>query len=140
MAAQQQLFGLDSCISCNSRDFADHVLIGPGGVVLVDSKRYAGRVWQSADGRVWHNQYPMDRPLRALQLETAAIAGLLGAPVRPVVCVHGAHVDIAGITTGGVEFVPAGRLRSLLAAAPSLLSQADLAALAARARAMLRPA
>ena len=41
---------------------ADHVVIGSGGVVLVDSKRYTGRVWQGADGRVWHNQYPMDPP------------------------------------------------------------------------------
>ena len=34
---------------------ADHVVIGQGGVVLVDSKRYTGRVWQGPDGRVWHN-------------------------------------------------------------------------------------
>jgi Nuclease-related domain len=119
---------------------ADHVLIGPAGVVLVDSKRYTGRVWQSADGRVWHNQYPMDRSLRALQLETAAIAELLGVPVRPVVCVHRAHVDFAGLTAGDIEILPAGRLRSVLTAAPPLRSQADLAGLVAHARVMLRPA
>jgi Nuclease-related domain len=119
---------------------ADHVLIGPGGVVLVDAKRYAGRVWQTTDGRVWHNQYPMDRPLRALRMECAAIAELLGMPVRPVVCVHGAHVDDASLVAGDVEILPAGRLRGVLSAAPPLLSQADLAALVARARVMLRPA
>jgi hypothetical protein len=119
---------------------ADHVVMSPAGVVLVDSKRYTGRVWQGPDGRVWHNQYPLDRPLRALRLETAAIAGLLGVPVRPLVCVHGAHVDMAGLVAGEVEIVPAGRLRGLLTAAPPLLSQADLAALVARAHSMLRPA
>jgi hypothetical protein len=119
---------------------ADHVVISPAGVVLVDAKRYAGRVWQAPDGRVWHNQYPMDRPLRALRLETAAIERTLGVPVRPVVCVHSAHVDYAGLVAGEVAIVPAGRLRSVLAAAPPLLSQADVAAVVARARAMLRPA
>jgi hypothetical protein len=119
---------------------ADHVVIGPAGVVLVDSKRYTGRVWQGPDGRVWHNHYPMDRPLRSLRLECAPIVELLGVPVRPLVCVHGAHVDFAGLSAGQVEIVPAGRLRSLLTAAPPLLSQADVAALTARAHSMLRPA
>ncbi len=40
----------------------------------------------------------------------------------------------------GVAIVPAGRLRSLLTAAPPLLSQADVAGLAAYAHTMLRPA
>jgi hypothetical protein len=119
---------------------ADHVVISPGGVVLVDSKRYSGRVWQSPDGRVWHNQYPMDRPLRALRMECAVIAELLGVPVRPLVCVHGAHVDMTGLAAGEVAIVPAGRLRSLLTAAAPLRSQADVAALVTHARAMLRPA
>jgi hypothetical protein len=119
---------------------ADHVVIGPVGVVLVDSKRYTGRVWQGPDGRVWHNQYPMDRPLRALRLEAAAIAGLLGVPVRPVVCVHGAHVDFAGLTIGDVEIIPAGRLRASLTSPGPQHHSAHMAALAARAHTMLRPA
>jgi Nuclease-related domain len=118
---------------------ADHVVIGPGGVVLVDSKRYAGRVWQGPDGRVWHNQYPMDRPLRALRMETAVIAELLGGSVRPVVCVHGARVDFAGLWAGGVEIVPAGRLHTVLTTGGDRLSPTDVAALAAHAHTMLRP-
>jgi hypothetical protein len=119
---------------------ADHVVIGPGGVVLIDAKRYTGRVWQTPDGRVWHNQYPMDRALRSLWFETAAISRALGVPVRPLVCVHRAHVDFGGLVAGDVEIVPAGRLRGVLTTAPPLLSQADVAALAAYAHTMLRPA
>jgi len=119
---------------------ADHVLIGPAGVVLVDSKRYTGRVWQTPDGRVWHNQYPMDRPLRALRMETAAIADLLGVPVRPLVCVHGAHVDFAGLTAGDIHILPAGRLRASLTGPSQQHHSADVAALAAHAKTMLRPA
>jgi hypothetical protein len=119
---------------------ADHVVVGPGGVVLVDSKRYTGRVWQGPDGRVWHNQYPMDRPLRSLRLECAAIAGLLGVPVRPVVCVHGAHVDMAGLAAGDIDILPAGRLAGVLTAAGQRLSSADVSALVTRGHTMLRPA
>jgi hypothetical protein len=116
---------------------ADHVVIGPAGVVLVDSKRYTGRVWQTPDGRVWHNQFPMDRPLRALCLEAAAISRALGVPVRPLVCVHG---DVAGLTTGDIDILPAGRLPGVLAAARPQLSQIEVAALVAHARAVLGPA
>src|SRR6266511_3121533 len=119
---------------------ADHVLIGPAGVVLVDSKRYTGRVWQGPDGRVWHNQYPMDRPLSSLRMEAAAIAGLLGVPVRPLMCVHGANVDFAGLTAGDVEILPAGRLVNVLTAAGQRLSGADVRALVAQTHTMLRPA
>jgi hypothetical protein len=119
---------------------ADHVVIGPAGVVLVDSKRYTGRVWQGPDGRVWHNHYPMDRPLRSLRLECAAIAGLLGAPVRPLVCVHGARVDFAGLSAGEVEILPAGRLRASLTGPGQQRRSTDVAALVARAHTMLRPA
>ena len=119
---------------------ADHVLIGPAGVVLVDSKRYTGRVWQTPDGRVWHNQYPMDRPLRALRLEAAAIGRALGVRVRPLVGVHGAQVDFAGLAAGGIDVLPAGRLPGVLATAPPQLSQTEAAALVAHAHTMLRPA
>jgi hypothetical protein len=81
----------------------------------------------------------MDRPLRALRLECAAIAHLLGVPVRPLVCVHGAHVDFAGLTAGEVDILPAARLHDVLTAAGPALSGADVAALVAHARAVLRP-
>jgi hypothetical protein len=119
---------------------ADHVVIGPAEVVLVDSKRYTGRVWQGPDGRVWHNQYPMDRPLRSLRLETAAIGHLLEVPVRPLVCVHGARVDFAGLMAGDVEIIPAGRLRASLTGPGPQHRGADVVALVARAHIMLRPA
>jgi hypothetical protein len=89
---------------------------------------------------VWHNQYPMDRPLRSLRLECAAIAGLLGVPVRPVVCVHGAHVDLAGLAAADIDILPAGRLAGVLTAAGQRLSSADVSALVTRAHTMLRPA
>jgi len=119
---------------------ADHLLIGPPGVILVDSKRYTGQVSQSADGRVWHNPYPMDQTLRGLRLETQTISQALGVRVRPVMCVHGAQVAHGGLRAGDVQILPAGRLRHLLQASSQQLGEADVAALVARALAVLHPA
>jgi hypothetical protein len=119
---------------------ADHLLIGPPGAILVDSKRYTGQVTQGPDGRVWHNHYPMDQTLRALRLETAAISAELGIRVRPVVCVHHAQVAHGGLVAGDVEILPAGRLRGMLRNRRQRLGEADVAALVTRALSVLRPA
>jgi hypothetical protein len=119
---------------------ADHLLIGPPGVILVDSKRYTGQVTQSADGRVWHNHHPMDHTLRSLRLETQAISQALGVRVRPVVCVHHAQVAHGGLTAGDVQILPARRLRDMLRNSRQQLGEADVAALVAHALSVLRPA
>jgi hypothetical protein len=122
------------------RDRSIHLLIGPAGVILVDSKRYTGHVSQGLDGRVWHNHYPMDHTLRALRREAAAISAALGVRVRPVMCVHGAKVAHGGLTAGDVEILPAGRLRSMLRSSRQRLGEAEVAALVAHALSVLRPA
>jgi hypothetical protein len=119
---------------------ADHLVIGPPGVLLVDSKRYTGQVTQGPDGRVWHNHYPMDHTLRALRLETAAISAALRVRVRPVMCVHHAQVADGGLVAGDVEILPAGRLRSMLRNRRQQLGEAEVAALVAHALSVLHPA
>jgi nuclease-like protein len=41
----------------------DHLVIGPSGVFVIDSKQWSGSVHQGADGLAWHNHYPLDRTL-----------------------------------------------------------------------------
>jgi hypothetical protein len=77
--------------------------------------------------------------LSALRLEAAAISRALGVPVRSLVCVHGAHVDVA-LTTGNIDILPAGRLANVLTATGQRLTSADVSALVTRAHTMLRPA
>jgi hypothetical protein len=119
---------------------ADHLVIGPPGVIVVDSKRYTGQVTQGLDGRVWHSRYPMDQALRALRLEAAASSAALGVWVRPVMCVHGAQVAHGGLIAGDVQILPAGRLRSMLRNRRQQLGEAEVAALVAQAVSVLRPA
>jgi hypothetical protein len=56
------------------------------------------------------------------------------------VCVHGAHVDVAGLSAGDVEIISAGRLRASLTGPSPQPRSVHVAALAARAHIMLRPA
>jgi hypothetical protein len=40
----------------------DHLAIGPGGVFVIDSKQYRGRLQLDPSGRLWHGRYPSPRP------------------------------------------------------------------------------
>jgi hypothetical protein len=122
-----------------SRGNIDHLLIGPTGVFVIDSKQYTGRVERTPDGHVWHNYYPMDEQLQTVRAEAGAVEAILGAPVIPLLCVHGASVQWGGLRAQGVAIVPAGQLRGALGA-DVVLSAEQVAVLAGTAQARLCPA
>jgi hypothetical protein len=117
----------------------DHLVIGPTGVFVIDSKQWSGSVHQGNDGLVWHNHYRLDRTLETVRWEAEAISRMLGTPTAALVCVHGAHVHGGGLEAQGVAIVPAHLLRSALGY-DRVLSDAEVALLATAARAGLRPA
>jgi len=117
----------------------DHLVIGPTGVFVIDSKQWSGSVHQSADGLAWHNHYPLDRTLETVRWEAQVIGRLLGTRIAALVCVHGAHVQGGGLHAQGVAIVPAHLLRSALGY-DRVLSDADVDLLATSAWTSLRPA
>jgi Nuclease-related domain len=117
----------------------DHLVIGPTGVFVIDSKQWTGQVHQGADGLGWHNHYPLDRTLETVRWEAETLGRLLGTRVAALLCVHGAHVQGDGLEAQGVAIVPAYLLRSALGDDP-VLSDADVQLLAAAAWTSLRPA
>jgi hypothetical protein len=117
----------------------DHLVIGPPGVFVVDSKQYSGRVHQSLDGRAWHNHAPLARQLEVVRWEADTIARTLGVRVDPLIAVHGAEVAYGGLIAHGVAIVPAARLRGALGVDP-VLSAADVGVLVATAQTRLRAA
>jgi hypothetical protein len=117
----------------------DHLVIGPTGVFVIDSKQWTGSVHQSADGLAWHNHYPLDRTLETVRWEAQTVSRLLGTRTAALLCVHGAHVQNGGVDAHGVAIVPAGRLRDALGH-DQVLSDADVAVLATTAWSRLRPA
>ena len=120
----------------------DHVVIGPNGVTVVDTKSYTGRL-RISDGTLWNGRYPLRRELAALEFERSKVNAVVsvaspGVAVRSVICVHAAAVpadprgelapaglcsapDLVALVTAGTQRPLDGadidRLRLLLAAA-----------------------
>jgi hypothetical protein len=117
----------------------DHLLIGPSGVFVIDSKQWTGSVHQGTDGLAWHNHYRLDRTLETVRWETDTISRILGTRAVALLCIHGAHVQGGGLDAQGVAIVPAHLLRSALGY-HRVLSDADVALLATIAWTSLRPA
>ena len=58
----------------------DHLVIGPGGVFVIDSKQYRGRLQLDPSGRLWHGRYPLTPILRAVSFEADQAAQVLPNP------------------------------------------------------------
>ena len=120
-----------------SRANIDHLVIGPGGVFVIDSKHYRGRLQLDPTGRLWHGRFPLDTALRVVSLEADQAALVLTDPdvvVVPVVAVHGAQVPWGKVVMDGVPVVPARRLPSMLRELPAVLGPEQVAVLTDQAR------
>jgi hypothetical protein len=127
----------------DSRANADHLLIGPAGVFLVDSKNWRGRLALTPDGTLWHGSYPLTATLATIGFEAQAIVGALAVPglaVEPLLVVHGSAIPWGEQYLGGVAILPAERLVATLLALPQLLTDQQVTQLAHRTMARLRPA
>ncbi|MEU3574760.1 nuclease-related domain-containing protein [Kitasatospora sp. NPDC036755] len=99
-----------------SRANLDHLLIGPAGAVMVDTKN-----WQSTKsrlrvdgGQLFYGRYDQTKTLQTAAWEARQAARALGVPVRAVVAVHGAAVPGGVVMLEDVTVVPAKRVRSIL--------------------------
>jgi Nuclease-related domain len=120
-----------------SRANIDHLVIGPGGVFVIDSKQYRGRLQLDPSGRLWHGGYPLAPRLRAVSFEADQTAQVLpdpGVVVLPIVAVHGAQVPWGKVVIDGVPVLPAKRLPSMLRELPAVLGPERVAVLADQAR------
>jgi hypothetical protein len=117
----------------------DHLAIGPGGVFVIDSKQYRGRLQLDPTGRLWHGRYPLVPTLRAVEFEADQAAQVLPDPdvvvvVVPIVAVHGAQVPWGKVVMDGVPIVAARRLPSMLRQLPAVLEPEQVAGLVKQAR------
>lgn len=85
----------------------DHLVIGPTGVWVVDSKAYRARA-RSRWGRVTVGSARLSTA--SVRWEAERVSDVLGARARPVVAVHGGGLPRRGLRCEGVRLVPARRL------------------------------
>jgi Nuclease-related domain len=115
----------------------DHLALGPGGVFVIDSKQYRGRLQLDASGKLWHGRHPLAPTLGAVSWEADQAAQALpdpGVAVVPIVAVHGAQVPWSKVVVDGVPVVAVQRLPSMLRALPAVLGPERVAWLADQAR------
>ena len=110
----------------------DHVVIGPGGMFLVDAKNRAGRVMEWEGGLFQHTVQAGDRVSLNLAAELKKVHGMAaymavesGRPVTPVLCLAGAQEAEFGEPqmVQGVWVVPVSKLVDWLNAQPYVLDR-----------------
>jgi hypothetical protein len=120
-----------------SRANIDHLVIGPGGVFVIDSKHYRGRLQLDGSGRLWHGRYPLAPALHAVSFEADQAAQVLtdsDVVVVPIMAVHGTQISQGKVVMDGVPVVAARRLPSMLRQLPAVLGPERVAVLADQAR------
>jgi len=113
------------------------LVIGPGGIFVIDSKQYSGRLQLDPTGRLWHGRYPLAPTLQAVSFEADQAARVLPNPeivVVPIVAVHGAQVPWGKMVMNGVPIVTARRLPSMLRQLRGVLGPERVVDLADQAR------
>jgi hypothetical protein len=118
-------------------------VIGPGGVFVIDSKLYRGRLQLDPSGRLWHGRYSLAPRCGRCRLRPTGPPGVLpdpGVAVVPIVAVHGARVPWGKVVVEGVPVVAAWRLPSMLRQLPAVLGPERVATVADRARVRFRAA
>jgi hypothetical protein len=121
----------------------DHLMIGPGGVVVIDTKQYRGQLHLDRYGMVWHGRHLLISTLRRVRWQADQadeVLGIADLQVPAVVAVHGASVPWGCLEAEGVTVVPARRVPDLLRALPPVLGPERVAWLADRARLRFRAA
>jgi hypothetical protein len=121
----------------------DHLAIGPGGVVAIDSKQYRGQLQLDPHGVLWHGRYPLASALRTTRWEADQadeVLDVADVDVAAIVAIHGASVPWGRVSVAGVTVLPAGRVPDLLRALPAVLGPERIAWLADRARLRFRAA
>jgi hypothetical protein len=120
-----------------SRANLDHLVIGPGGVFVIDSKHYRGRFQLDPSGLLWHGRYLLTPTLQAVSFEADQAALVLTDPdvvVVPIVAVHGAQVPWGKVVMNGVPVVAAQLLPGMLRQLRAVLGPKRVAGLADQAR------
>lgn len=109
----------------------DHVLVGPGGVVVVDSKNWSGEV-RVAAGVLWEGRFARTQSVEGALAQCAAVTSVLGPAhrrfARPLICLAG-QPEVFGITNSDVAVAGADRVVAAVLALPAVLDRESVASL-----------
>ncbi|GLB67832.1 nuclease-related domain-containing protein [Arthrobacter mangrovi] len=106
----------------------DHVLVGPGGILVIDAKNWTGRV-ELRNGRLTQNGYSRLRETTGALEQGAAVAAVLEPQHRRLVqgwiCLVN-HPELRSETADGVRVVGLASLRFAVSSLPPVLDPAEV--------------
>jgi hypothetical protein len=109
----------------------DHVLVGPGGVLVIDAKNWSGDL-QLRSGVLRQNGYSRERRVAGVLEQGAAVAALLDPQHRRLVqswlCMVG-QPNLQGTTASGARVEGIDTLCGAVAATPAVLDPATVGAI-----------
>ena len=104
----------------------DHLVVGPGGIFVIDTKNWSGSV-EVRDGVLRQNGRSRESAVDGVRRAVAAVQPLVpDVPVQPVLSLHG---DLTmQERAGGVILCSTSTLREMLESRPAVLEPADVSA------------
>jgi hypothetical protein len=120
-----------------SRGNLDHIVIGPTGVFVIDSKKYSAKVVIGRDTLTCRGRR-LDKVVEGALRQRDALAQVVGDPglIHPVLCFHQTELEkrhrFMRPVCRTVEVCGAKRLVAVISKRPQVLSSDEVAALALR--------
>ena len=122
-----------------SRANIDHIVVGPPGGFIVETKSYAGKL-RVRHGEVWVAGRRKTEIVAQAKREAAAVATEVSpVPVTPLICVHRADLGWFKVEADGVRIVTPRELVKLLRKAPVQLAPGEVSRLADQIDKSLEP-
>lgn len=104
----------------------DHLVIGNGGLYLVDAKKYSGRLVYSKK-MLWHGRFPIVDKLETLVWEAEGLSQILGQEVVPVMCFVDAVLPQPVTTLGSVIVCRVSVLHTIVRSTHTTMSVTEVA-------------
>jgi hypothetical protein len=101
-----------------SRANIDHIVVGPTGVWVIETKNWTGKV-AIRGSKLLRNGRNEARCLEQAKREASAVRAALGdeSPVHPILCIHGTPIDVGWFSStriDGVSISSGRRLRQVI--------------------------
>jgi hypothetical protein len=106
-----------------SKANVDHLVIGPTGVFVVDSKAYTGE-YTDGSGTLWQGRRPIRKEVDTIEFISTRLAGHLDVPVRTILCFTDATLPRPVTDLGATKAVTLDALCGVIIDAPELHADA----------------
>lgn len=120
-----------------SQSNVDHLVVGPTGVFVIDTKVHDGVV-RYGSGTLWRGDRSMRAELHALAFEATRLAAVLDAATTAVACFADGDLPRRELTFDGVRVLPLAALVSFVVDRATVVAPHDVERLTQEARRLAR--